>query len=266
MRAVFLFCSTPTEGTVVVSIFRYSEISEANHRILNPLSETKLDELGCICRLGPGQRHLDLACGKGEMLCRYARDHGTTGVGVDIYPPFLTAAQARAEELGVEASVRFVEGDAAESGHLGDGFDVVSCIGATWVGGGLPGTLELMRRRAAPGAWLVVGEVFWAAEPPAPVRQAQEADQGFADLGGTLDRFEAAGLELVEMLLASPDDWDRYQASQWLAASEWVAAHPDDPDAGEVATLTEQWRRSYLTDLRRCMGWGVFVLRDRTSR
>jgi len=249
----------------VVSIFRYHEISELNSRILNPLTEAKLDELGRICRLGPGQRHLDLACGKGEMLCRFAHDHGTTGLGVDIYPPFLTAARARAEELGVEALVRFVEGDAADIRDPGDSFDVVSCIGATWIGGGLPGTLDLMRRRAASGSWLLVGEVFWAAEPPAPVRQAQEALQSFADLAGTLDRFDDADLELVEMVLANTDDWDRYQAGQWLAASDWVAAHPDDPDAGEVTRMTEEWRRPYLTDLRRCMGWGVFIVRDRTT-
>lgn len=249
-----------------MSILRYSEISEAGQRILNPLSEAKLDQLGRICRLDAGQRHLDLACGKGEMLCRYAAHHGTIGVGVDLYPPFLAAARARATELGVEASVRFIEADAADPGEVGEDFDVVSCIGATWIGGGLSGTLELMRRRARPGAWLLVGEVFWATEPPDAVRREQEASQIFADLAGTLGRFEAAGVELVEMLLANSDEWDRYQASQWLAASDWVAAHPDDPDAADIATMTDGFRRSYLADLRRCMGWGVFVVRDWAGR
>src|SRR6202022_3184736 len=100
-------------------------------------------------------------------------------------------------------------------------------------------------------------------EPPAQVRQAQEATQSFADLAGTLDRFETAGLELVEMLVANADEWDRYQASQWLAASDWLAANREDPDAEVVRRMTDAWRRSYLMHLRRCMGWGVFVLRDR---
>lgn len=139
----------------MVSIFRYSEISEAHQRILNPLSGAKLDELGRICRLGAAQRHLDLACGKGEMLCRYAADHGTVGVGVDLYPPFLATTRAWAAELGVDGSVRFVEADATDPDDVGEGFDVVSCIGATWIGGGLSGTLELMRRgaRPVPGSW-----------------------------------------------------------------------------------------------------------------
>ena len=247
----------------MVSIFRYSEISEYHSRILNPLSESKLAELGGICRLAPGQRHLDLACGKGEMLCLFALRHGTLGLGIDLYPPFLASARSRAAELGVETSVVFREGDASDPGEIEAGFDVVSCIGATWIAGGLPGTLELMRRWARPGGLILVGEVYWAEEPPAQVRQDQEAAQSFADLAGTLERFEAAGLELVEMLLANTDDWDRYQASQWLAASDWVAANPEDPDAEEVRRKTAAWRRSYLTDLRRCMGWGVFVGRDR---
>ena len=47
---------------------RFHEISEQNHRILNPFSDEKLMVLGEICRLKPGTRQLDLACGKGEML------------------------------------------------------------------------------------------------------------------------------------------------------------------------------------------------------
>ncbi|MHB8467757.1 MAG: SAM-dependent methyltransferase [Acidimicrobiales bacterium] len=247
----------------MVSVFRYSEISESNNRILNPLSESKLFDLGEICRLQPGERHLDLACGKGEMLCQFARRHGTLGLGIDIYPPFLAAARSRAAELGVDASVVFQEGDASKPGAIGGDFDIVSCIGATWIGGGLAGTLELMRRRARPGGWILVGEVYWAQEPPTGVRQVWESAQSFADLTGTLDRFDAGGVELVETLLASTDEWDRYQASQWLAASDWLAANPNDADALEVRRSTDEWRRSYLTDLRRCLGWGVFVLRDR---
>lgn len=247
----------------MVDIFRYHEISEATSRILNPLSEPKLDDLGRICRLRTGQRHLDLACGKGEMLCRYARAHRTVGVGIDIHPPFLEGARARAMELEVDERVTFLQGDAADPREVGDRFDVVSCIGATWIGGGMTGTLDLMRRRARPGAWLLVGEVFWAEEPRPDVRETQEAGQTFCDLAGTLDRVESAGLELVEMLLASSDDWDRYQARRWLAVSDWLAGHPDDPDAAAIRANSDGWRRSYLTDLRRCMGWGVFVLRDR---
>jgi len=47
----------------------------------------------------PGDRIVDLCCGKGEMLCTWSRDHGITGHGVDISTDFLAAARARAAEI-----------------------------------------------------------------------------------------------------------------------------------------------------------------------
>lgn len=63
---------------------RFHEIAEANHRILNPFTDEKLMLLGVVCRLEAGQRQLDLACGKGEMLCRWAQRFGIEGVGVEL--------------------------------------------------------------------------------------------------------------------------------------------------------------------------------------
>jgi SAM-dependent methyltransferase len=250
----------------LVSVHRYHHISESNHRIMNPLSLEKLLLLGHICRVGPATRILDLACGKGELLCLFAAEFGATGVGVDIFPPYVIEARDRAEELGVERAVTFLEGDAAAPPGVTGPFDLVSCIGATWVGGGLPGTLALMQRWVAPaGCWLLVGEVFWSEEPPPAVRREYEFGPGFADLAGTLERIDDAGLELVELVVASTDDWDRHAASQWLNVSDWLAANPDDPEAAEIRRLRDHSRRSYLSDERRCLGWGVFVMRRRDA-
>ncbi|MGO8876447.1 MAG: SAM-dependent methyltransferase [Acidimicrobiales bacterium] len=245
----------------MVSAVRYHEISESTHRIMNPFSLDKLVLLGDLCRLGTGSRLLDLACGKGEMLCRFAERFGSTGVGIDLHPPFLAEARARGVELGVDGSVSFLEGDAGHPAGLNGPFDVVSCIGATWIGGGLTGTLRLMSEWLAPNGWLLVGEVYWAAPPSQSVRETYEEGEGFADLGGTLERFEAAGLDLVEMVLASADDWDRYSASQWLNVADWLMANPDDPEAAEIRQDRDTSRRRYLSEERGCLGWGVFVLR-----
>jgi SAM-dependent methyltransferase len=245
----------------MVSVFRYHEISESSHRIMNPLSFDKLLLLGKLCRVGTGTRILDLACGKGELLCQFARNFDAVGVGIDIHAPFLADARARANDLGVERAVTFIEGDAGEPPASGERFDIVSCIGATWIGGGLSGTLQLMERCVAPGGWLLVGEVYWAEPPPAHREPKHAGEEGFANLSGTQERFDAAGVDLVEMLLASPDDWDRYSASQWLNVSDWLAANPDDAEAAEVRSERDVARRDYLADERRCLGWGVFVLR-----
>jgi SAM-dependent methyltransferase len=239
---------------------RHHEIAEASHRILNPFTEDKLMLVGEIGRLSAGQQVLDLACGKGELLCRYAERFGIGGLGVDLSEVFLAAAAERATELGVTDRVRFRQGDAAEP--VEGSFDVVSCLGATWIGGGLVGTLDLMRRSLRPGGLLLVGEPYWISPPPAEAVEALGfPEDSCASLAGTLDRFEGAGVELVEMVLATPDSWDRYVAAQWWTVHEWLRDNADDPEAPAMREYLTNARRSHLSYQRTYLGWGVFVLR-----
>ena len=143
-----------------MDVLEQHEIAEANHRILNPFTEEKLMLLGEICRLEPGQQQLDLCSGKGELLCRWAARWGTGGLGLDISTVFVPLAQERAHELGVADRVRFERADASTPPQ-GTAYDVVSCIGATWIGGGLTGTIELMRPLVRPDGLILVGEPFW---------------------------------------------------------------------------------------------------------
>jgi SAM-dependent methyltransferase len=243
---------------------RHHEIAEADHRILNPFTEEKLALLGTVCRLRPGQRQLDLACGKGEMLCRWAAEHGVTGLGVDLSEVFLAEAGDRARELGVADRVAFVSGDAGAYRAEPSAFDIVSCIGASWIGGGLAGTLALMRPPLRDGGLLLVGEPYWVSQPPAEAYQALSLGrEDFTTLAGTLDRFTSAGTELVEMVLADGDSWDRYVASQWWTVERWLRANAADPEAPAMREFLNRGRRSYLRYNRDYLGWGVFVLRPR---
>ena len=241
---------------------RFHEIAESGHRILDPFSATKLDLLGRICAPTAGSRHLDLACGKGEFLARLAAEHRTHGVGVDISRVFLDAAAERASELGVADRLEPVERDAAMY-VAPEPFDLVSCLGATWIGDGLAGTLDIMSRSLAPGGTALVGEPFWHEPPPTEAAAYVGAPDAYTSLAGTAERCDSAGAELVEMVLADADDWDRYEAAQWQAVFDWLDANPDDPDADALRTWIVDARRWYLTYGRRYLGWGVFVLRPR---
>jgi len=241
---------------------RFHEIAEARHRILNPFTAEKLALLGEICELSTGMRQLDLACGKAELLCGLAKRYGTTGIGVDISEVFLAAARDRAEEVGVSAVVEFVHDDAGKYQAAPAAFDLVSCIGATWIGGGLVGTLELMKPALKDDGLLMVGEPYWIEPPPVEAPDAIGIDANeFVTLDGTLDRFEAAGTEPVEMVLADNDSWDRYVASQWMTGNNWLREHPDDPDAAAFRKWISDNRRAYFRYGRRYLGWGVFLLR-----
>jgi len=241
---------------------RYHEISEAYHRILNPFTGDQLMLLGDICRLHPEIRQLDLACGKGEMLCRWAQKFGVSGVGVDISTVFLNAARERADELGVTDRLTFIQEDAGKYPQATHDFDVVSCIGATWIGNGLEGTLELMRPSLRSDGLVLVGEPYWIQPPPEAAYAAEGVGSNdYVSLEGTLDRFEASGMDLIEMVLADHDGWDRYEAPQWMAVDDFLRAHPDDPDASMLREWIAGNRRAYLRYGRHYFGWGVFVLR-----
>ena len=243
---------------------RQHEIAEAGHRILNPLTPAGLALLADVAGVGPGTTILDLACGKGELLATWASAHGSSGVGVDLSPVFLSAARERAAQLGVADCISFVEGDAAAYLPAPEGFDIVSCLGATWIGGGVAGTLALMRRSLRAGGLLLVGEPFWSDPPPVEALTAMGLREGeFVSLGQTLDRFLAADVEPVEAVFADGQSWDRYEAGQWRTVAAWLDANPGDPMHAEMRAFLENGRHNYLWWGRRYLGWGVFVLRAR---
>ncbi|RKN37188.1 SAM-dependent methyltransferase [Streptomyces hoynatensis] len=244
---------------------RIFTIRESSHRIHNPFSPDKLAALGRALHLPPGTRALDLACGSGEMLCTWARDHGITGTGVDISSVSVAQARARAVALGVDGRVAFVHGDA--SGHVAEEpVGLAACVGATWIGGGLAGTVGLLRRSLAPGGLMLIGEPFWRQEPPdqETVEGCQaHARDDFGTLPELVGTFGALGYDLVEMVLAGPDDWDRYRAAQWLNLRRWLDANPEDELAAEVRAELDTEPIRFIRYQREYLGWGVFALMAR---
>lgn len=244
---------------------RIFTIRESSHRIHNPFTAAKLADLGCALHLTPGIQVLDLASGSGEMLCTWARDHGITGTGVDISVEFTAKARARATELGVAEQVTFVHGDA--SGFVAhDLVDVAACVGASWIGPGVAGTVELLGRSLRPGGLMLIGEPYWSRDVPddevAKACQAGGRDD-FVLLPELIEQFGELGYDVVEMVLADQDSWDRYQAAQWLSMRRWLDDNPDDELAAQVrAELTVEPAR-YTRYQREYLGWGVFALMAR---
>lgn len=240
-------------------------IAESSHRIHNPVDSRKLAVLGEALRLAPGSTMLDLASGSGEMLCTWARDHGVSGTGVDISTAFLARAKARAEELGVADRVDFVHGDAG--GYVADApVDVAACIGATWIGGGTAGTVELLQRSLRPGGLMLIGECYWRLDPPdeATLKGCRvESRDALFPLPGLVDHFGSLGYDVVEMVLADQDSWDRYAAPHWRNIRDWLDANPGHELAAEMRRKLDADRAGYLRYQREYIGWGIFALMRR---
>ena len=148
-----------------MDIPRIFNITESAHRIHNPITPEKLATLGSALRLEAGARVLDLGSGSGEMLCTWARDHGVSGTGIDMSRLFTSQAKLRAEELGVADRIEFIHADAA--GYVADAkVGVAACVGATWIGGGVAGTIALLARSLRSGGIILIGEPYWLHLPP----------------------------------------------------------------------------------------------------
>ena len=248
-----------------MDIPRIFNISESAHRIHNPFTPEKLATLGAALRMKKGARILDLGSGSGEMLCTWARDHGITGTGVDMSQLFTGQAILRAKELGVADKVKFIHGDAA--GYVsGEKVDVAACVGATWIGGGVAGTIELLKKSLRPGGIILIGEPYWRRLPPtedAAKKCHANSISDFLLLPELIASFGRLGYDVVEMVLADQDSWDRYEAAKWLTMRRWLEANPGDEFAKEVRAELTSGPEHYTAYTREYLGWGVFVLKEK---
>jgi len=143
---------------------------------------------------------------------------------------------------------------------------VAACLGATWIGGGFAGTIELLAQSLRTGGITLIGEPYWRQMPP-----TEDVARGclagsisdFLTLPELLASFGHLGYDVVETVLADQDSWDRYEAAKWLTMRRWLEANPDDELAEEVrARLTSEPER-YAAYTREYVGWGVFALMAR---
>ena len=119
-----------------------------------------------------------------------------------------------------------------------------------------------MRSALANGGLLLVGEPFWIDPPPdAAYSSAGIGRDDFGSLVETQVGIESAGMELVEMLLATTTAGivtSLGSGGRWTSGCAITAIMPTRRQSGD---WMKDGKRDYLEYGRRYLGWGVFVLR-----
>jgi SAM-dependent methyltransferase len=137
--------------------------AEAMGRTTMPVSVWLVDALG----LQPGHDVLELAAGTGEVGFLAAEQIAPTGtlISSDFAPEMITAAQARAEKLGI-TNVRFRQIDAESIDQPAASLDGVLCRWGFMLMADPEAALKEVRRILKPGARLALAAWTAAAENP----------------------------------------------------------------------------------------------------
>ncbi|WP_344672402.1 Mur ligase family protein, partial [Catenulispora yoronensis] len=84
------------------------------------------------------------------------------------------------------------------------------------------GTIELLKQSLTPGGMLLIGEPWWR-KRPATAEEAiacgAQSPDDFLTLPALVAHFGELGYDVVEMVLADQEGWDRYEAAKWLLYS-----------------------------------------------
>jgi len=237
-----------------------SSVAHRWHPIAAPLSSSSLSTLMQRAGVRPRDRLLDLGCGQGAWLaCLLDQHPDVTAVGVD--RSAVALATARASSPGLADRVEWVEADAAA--WRGERFDVVLCVGASHVFGGLAGMLAALRRHVVPGGTVVVGDTIWDVPPsPRALEALQASADEFPDGAGLLAAAREHGLEASYGHISTLAEWDEYEWSWTGSLTQWALTEALPAQRQEALRIAEEHRTAWLTGYRGVLGFATVVLHD----
>jgi cyclopropane fatty-acyl-phospholipid synthase-like methyltransferase len=233
-----------------------------------PLSQARAARLTeRLTRNHPGTV-LDIGCGWGELMLRIlAAAPDATGVGIDTDEGDLARGREGAEARGLADRVTF----ALESGvgTAREPADLVLCVGSSHAlsdvqpPGHTAAALAVLRRLVTPGGRVLLGEGFWVRPPTeaelAAMWPGMTAGELF-DLAQIADLTVEAGFRPAWIETASEQEWEEFESGYQADEEEWLAAHPDHPDAAEIRRGVDEHRSYWLRGYRGLLGFAYFTL------
>ena len=203
---------------------------------------TGLDRVLAELRLEPGDRLLDLCCGRGGIGLWFASVSGARLTGVDFSPRAIAEASRRAESFVPRPQASFIVADASDTSLPAKTADAIICIDALQLVPGKDALLREVARVLRPGGRAVI--TTW--ERRGSGSQDLPPSYSIADAGALAG---AAGLRVLGR--EERDDW----LEQERAFYQRVIAEDSDQAEPALRLLAEEARDllPYSASVRRLL-------------
>ena len=234
------------------------DIAERDMELVNPTSAEKVLAVGRVLGLDAASRVLDFGSGYAEMLALWAEAFGIAGDGVELRPLACERARRKLAERGLAGRVQIHCQSAADYAFTPYSYDVATCLGASFVWGGYGPTMRHLLTAIRPGGKIVIGEPYWRTSAvPTDYARAEATVHTEYEL---LQLTRQVGLDLVTVVRASHDDWDRYESGNWVGLARWLAENRVHPERAQVLDHLRSSQDEYTRWAREYFGWAMFVL------
>jgi SAM-dependent methyltransferase len=233
------------------------------------VSLEKADRIIQLFDLAPTGRILDVGCGNGEFLIRTIEAAGGQGLGIDLDPKIISAAQENANGRIPVTAFEFRTAEIQQEPLPDNTFDLALCIGSTHAFGSgqaaYPNALQALTKLVRPGGQLLIGEGYWK-QPPAPeyLQLIGEPLGIYHDHAANITLAEQHGLVPLYAAVSNEDEWDHFEWSHRMRIEKEAAERPNDEETAEKLNRSRIWRDGYLRRGRNTMGFGFYLLRKPT--
>jgi cyclopropane fatty-acyl-phospholipid synthase-like methyltransferase len=243
-----------------MNFLQLKDISERYLELINPTTPEKILKAGRIAGMKAGCRIIDFGSGYAEPLILWAKAFNISGVGIELRQAACERASRKIAAQGLEGQLEIVCGDGEAYSFEPQGFDIATCIGATFIwGGGFDQCLTVMQRAVQPHGRLIIGEAYWThSYVPASFAQRALSVRSETEL---LKLVRQHGWEVMYVLHSNQDEWDHYEAENWRGLVDWLDENPDHPEREQVLQHLHKSQEEYFQFGREFFGWGLYVLK-----
>ncbi|WP_343210691.1 class I SAM-dependent methyltransferase [Anaerolentibacter hominis] len=209
---------------------------------------------------GGDTKVLDLACGKGAVSVRLAKELGIKVKGIDILPEFISYAEGKAREYGVSHLCEFAVEDVNLSIDRERGYDCVIFGAVGDILGDYRQTLAKLLPAIKTGGFLLIDDAYVSDEA---VNSRLQFEKTYPSYNEWCKYFEESGLRLVECkddMNISSDVADKEM--NWITsrANELINKYPAQKDMLERYVISQQ---AEYNDLRSDLIGAVWLLQKR---